>query len=313
MHMAALLKRPRFLAVLLVLALLLAGVIQFAASARRVEAAPVAAQTPLAALAVITAATDLPPGHIIRAGDLAELVWPQAEPPPGAIIAGSAAARAVVGAVSRRALATGELLQPAAVIRPGEHGFLAALVAPGNRAIAIAVDATSSASGLIWPGDRVDVILTQELRDDAVPLAQRVLAETILADVRVLSADQRLATASGSDSSSGAGVLAGDAAKPGVPATVTLEVTPAQAERVTVAATLGRLHLTLRGVESEAAAPVAAMWAGTVSPGLTNIRRTPPASLSAAPVSPAGQPVARAGIGGSVGVRIYRGSGEVTK
>lgn len=307
MQMAALLKRPRFLMVLMLLALLIAGLIQLVLSARRAEAAPVIRAAPAPVLAIVSIATNLPPGHIIRAGDLAELAWPQPDPPPGTIIAGSADARALVGAVSRRALATGELLQRAAVIRPGDRGFLSALVAPGNRAIAIAVDATSSASGLIWPGDRVDVILTQELRDDAVPLAQRVLAETILADVRILSADQRLATAG--DSSSAA-ALAGDAAKPGVPATVTLEVSPVQAERVTVAATLGRLHLTLRGVVADAdAAPIAVMWAGTVSPGLTGIRRAPSASLSAAPVSPVAPPVTRA----ATGVRIYRGSGEVTK
>ena len=310
--MAVLFKRPRFLAVLLLLALLIAGLIQVALSARRAEAAPAASlAAPVPALALITVAASLPPGHIIRAADLAELAWPQTSPPPAAIVAGSADAQALLGGVTRRALAAGELLQPAAVIRPGERGFLSALVMPGNRAIAIAVDATSSASGLIWPGDRVDVILTQELRDDAVPLAQRVLAETILADVRILSADQRLAPAG---DSSGQSILSGDAAKPGIPATVTLEVTPGQAERVTVAATLGRLHLTLRGVAAEtageaSAAPVAVMWAGMVSPGLNGVRRAPTASLSAAPVAPASPGVARV----AAGVRIYRGSGEVTK
>lgn len=301
--MVPILKRPRFLLMLTLLALLIAGAVQLLLSALRVEAAPVQAETAAHAVAIITAAASLPPGHMIRPGDLAELSWPQGEPPPGAIVAGTAPAQALAGSVTRRSLAAGELFNAAAVIRPGERGFLSALVAPGNRAIAIAVDATTSAGGLIWPGDRVDVILTQELRDDAVPLGQRVLAETILSDVRILSADQRLAPA-GQDAGGTAGIL-GDASKPGVPATITLEVTPIEAERVTVAGTLGRLHLTLRGIAAPVAElPVPAMWAGSVSPGLAGMRRRPAAGLSAAPVAPAAAPAFAA----SEPVRIYRGS-----
>ncbi|WP_310476553.1 Flp pilus assembly protein CpaB [Sandarakinorhabdus sp.] len=301
--MVQLLKRPRFLAVLTLLAVLIAGAVQFALSARRVDAAPVQ-QAAAPALAIVTVAASLPPGHMIRPGDLTELAWPQGDPPPGAIVSGTPQAQELAGSVTRRTLDAGELVHAAAVIRPGERGFLSALVAPGNRAIAIAVDATTSAGGLIWPGDRVDVILTQELRDDAVPLAQRVLAETILSNVRILSADQRL-TPAGQSAPSPTDV-ASDPAKPGVPATVTLEVTPVEAERVTVAGTLGRLHLTLRGVTSAAnEAPVPAMWAGGVSPSLAGVRQRPTQALSAAPVAPvtAAAPAARPD-----SVRIYRGS-----
>lgn len=300
--MAQLLKWPRFLAVITLLAVLIAGTVQLVMAARRVEAAPVQ-QAVAPAQAIVTVAASLPPGHMIRPADLAELAWPQRDPPPGAIVAGSAEAQQLAGSVTRRALAAGELVHAAAVIRPGERGFLSALVAPGNRAIAIAVDATTSAGGLIWPGDRVDVILTQELRDDAVPLAQRVLSETILSNVRILSADQRLAPAA--EAAPGPVDIAGDPAKPGVPATVTLEVTPIEAERVTVAGTLGRLHLTLRGVAAATnEAPVLAMWAGGVSPALAGVRQRPVPALSAAPVAVAAAPAATRGDS----VRIYRGS-----
>jgi pilus assembly protein CpaB len=302
--MAQLFKRPRFLLMITLLASLIAGAVQFALSARSVEAAPVK-QAAAPALAIVTAAANLPPGHMIRPGDLAELVWPQGEPPPGAIVSGSPQAQELAGSVTRRALEAGELFHAAAVIRPGERGFLSALVAPGNRAIAIAVDATTSAGGLIWPGDRVDVILTQELRDDAVPLAQRVLSETILSNVRILSADQRLTPAG--QAAPGPADVASDPAKPGVPATVTLEVTPVEAERVTVAGTLGRLHLTLRGVTAATAeAPVPAMWAGGVSPSLAGVRPRQVQALSAAPVAAAAAPALAVTKPDSV--RIYRGS-----
>ncbi len=296
-----LLKRPRFLAVLMLAALILAGGVQAIIVASRADAspsAPAAAPPPAVQTSIIIAATPLPPGHLIRPADLAEQPWPQGNPPPGAILAGSAEAASLAGAVTRRALAAGDYFNAAAVVTSSERGFLSAVVRPGHRAIAIAVDATTSASGLIWPGDRVDLILTQELRDDAVPLAQRVLAETILADVRVLAADQRL------------GPAGSEADKPAVPATVTLEVSPAAAERVTVAATLGRLHLALRPVGAAAAAeaPPAATWAGAVSPGLAGVRKAPPAMLSAPTVLAAAPPAPA-----PPAVRIYRGSSVETK
>ena len=49
-------------------------------------------------------------------------------------------------------------------MRPGDHGFLAAVLAAGMRAVTVGVDATTGAAGLIWPGDRVDLILTQTIQ-----------------------------------------------------------------------------------------------------------------------------------------------------
>lgn len=309
--MPTMLKRPRFLFMLMLLVTILAGGVQWALSAPDAKAAPAVAAPVLAAGTVlVSVAGSLPPGHMIQPGDLAELPWRSETLPAGAIAAGSDAARALVGSVTRRAFASGELILPGAVILPGEHGFLSALIAPGHRAIAVAVEASTAAGGLIWPGDRVDVILTQELRDDNVPLGQRVLSETILSDARILSTDQKLDPAA--QTAADPAAIAG---RPGIPATITLEVTPADAERVTVAGTLGRLHITLRAVASEApAAPSAATWAGSVSPGLATVRRQPAQSLSAAPVmpAPAASPAASSAASGEL-VRIYRGSNGVVK
>lgn len=312
--MTALLRRPRALLTLMLLAVLLAGGVQWALSARRVSAAPVAvAPARAAALTLVAVAAPLTPGHLIRAGDLDELAWPVGPPPAGAIVGGSPQARALVGSVTRRALAAGELVLPSAVIRAGERGFLAAVIAPGHRAIAVAVEAATAAGGLILPGDRVDVILTQELRDDSVPLSQRVLAETILTDARILSTDQTLGTAT--ETTAEAATVGN---RPVVPATVTLEVTPAEAERVTVGSTLGKLHLTLRAVAAEA--PPATMptptWALTVSPALAAVRHQP-TGLSAAPQPtppvPQAAPPATRSADSRDAVRIYRGSNGEAK
>lgn len=308
--MISILKRPRALLSLMLLAVLLAGGVQWVLSARRVSAAPASvAAAPAAARSLVAAAAPLAPGQMVRVGDLTELAWSAEQTPAGAIVAGTPQARALVGSVTRRAVAAGELVLPSAVIRPGERGFLAAVIAPGHRAIAIAVEAATAAGGLIMPGDRVDVILTQELRDDSVPLGQRVLSETILTDARILSTDQKLATAA--ETPAGAETVTNRAT---VPATVTIEVTPAEAERVTVGSTLGKLHLTLRAVAVEAETAVAPppTWALTVSPALASVRRQPQGGVSAAPQpaapAPQAQPAATRTVENRDAVRIFRGS-----
>lgn len=301
--------RPRFLITMFTLAVGLALGVHFLFGAGDTAAPAMAAASPAELPGVVTIARALPPGQILRPDDLAEVHWSGGGAPAGAIIAGTPAARQLAGAVTRRAFVAGELIIPGSVILPGDRSFLAALISPGNRAIALKVDATSAAGGLIWPGDHVDIILTQQLTDDSVPLSKRVLSETILTDVRILSTDQKLATAGG------AGGAIDDKITPPqvVPTTVTVEVTPAEAERVTVGASLGQLALTLRGVASGArsvglAEGAGATWAGGVSPGLVSIRHRQRETLSAAPVAPpvaapAATPDAR-----RAGIRIFRGS-----
>ena len=69
------------------------------------------------------------------------------------------------------------------VMRPGDHGFLAAVLLPGMRAVTVGVDAITGTAGLIWPGDRVDLILTQRSWNAACRSGHRVAAETVLTDV----------------------------------------------------------------------------------------------------------------------------------
>jgi pilus assembly protein CpaB len=147
-------------------------------------------------------------------------------------------------------------------MRPGDHGFLSAVLEPGMRAVTVGVDATTGAAGLIWPGDRVDLILTQTIQEAAMPIGHRVAAETVLADVRVIAINQQLVQ--GADAGGGDGQAR----------TVTLEVTQDQAERVSVATRLGRLSLAVRSAEASPAASARpssgpnTTWAVDVSPAL---------------------------------------------
>jgi pilus assembly protein CpaB len=128
------------------------------------------------------------------------------------------------------------------VLHPRDRGFLAAVLAPGARAISIGVDAITGNGGLIWPGDRVDVILTQELNEKDASVTRRVVGETVLNDVRVVAVDQSIAQGA---------VATGDNATGRVAHTVTLEVTLQQAERTAVADRLGKITLAIRSADGE--------------------------------------------------------------
>ena len=214
---------------------------------------------------VLAAAASLRAGTLLKPEDLVPADLPT--PPAGTQEDTPANRTALVGAMLRRSLTAGDAVLSPDVMRPGDHGFLAAVLGPNMRAATVAVDAVSGSAGLIWPGDQVDLILTQSL-DGALPPAHRVAAETILADVRVIAIDQLLARGVAPSTD-------GAAAR-----TVTLEVTTSQAERIAVATRLGKLSLAVRSADNTepAASPDTAVvqttWGGDVSPALG--KPTPP-------------------------------------
>jgi pilus assembly protein CpaB len=210
--------------------------------------APAPVQVPVAQKKFLVAARSIATGAMLKPEDI--VARPLAGDVPGAIPADSAdAIRLLAGAMSKHIFAAGEPIREDEVIKSTDHGFMAAALRPGMRAVTIGVDATSGSAGLVWPGDRVDLTLTQTLTDPSLPIGRRVSAETILTDARVIAIDQQLmqgaAPTGGSDSHG---------------RTVTLEVQPEDVQRVSVAMRLGRLSLSVRAVSSDDSA-------GSGSPG----------------------------------------------
>ena len=137
-----------------------------------------------------------------------------------------------IGSAVHRGVIKGEPLTETRVVKPGERGFLAAIVAPGHRAVSVPVNATTGVSGLFFPGDQVDVILTHSVKRGET---ERFVSETILRDVRVLAVDQSVQDIEGEE-------------KKEVAKTATLEVTPKQAEVIAMLSDLGKLSLSLRSI-----------------------------------------------------------------
>lgn len=254
-----------------------------------------------AAIGAVEAATPAPPppartsvlawsrnvtaGTLIKPEDIGVTDLPANALPPGIRPDTVQARSELIGAMVRRnVLAQGPLLG-AEVLRPTDGGFLAAVLAPDHRAASVAVDAVSGTAGLIWPGDRVDLILTQEITDQSMPLGRRTFGETVLKDVRVIAVDQQLAQGTSPD----VGTTSQQSNR-----TVTLEVLPEAAERVAVAVRLGKVSLTVRAATVARAAPADADSAVAVNdpsrpvgPTSAASGRLPSASGTAA--LPAGQ------------------------
>ncbi|WP_426955202.1 Flp pilus assembly protein CpaB [Muricoccus radiodurans] len=210
------------------------------------EPPPVAEAPPeVPRAAFLVAARPVRAGALLRAEDLGTVEMEIPSAPFGAVRDSREAREEMTGAMARRTLPQGDPIRPHDVLRPGDRGFLAAVLAPDMRAFAVSVDATTGAAGLIWPGDRVDLLLTQQMNEEAVPVYRRLFGETVLTDVRVIAVDQAIVQ--------GAVGEAPDANRQ-QSRTVTLELTARQSEVVAVATRLGRLSLLLRSAADPAPA-----------------------------------------------------------
>lgn len=207
----------------------------------------------------IVAAHPLPPGTLVREEDFTTHAAASINLPPDAIVDTPEAKIGLRGSLIRKYLDTGSPVTMADVLRPRDRGFLASVLEPGTRAFSIKVDAETGVSGLIWPGDHVDVVLTQEIQD--ATLAQKTASETVLHDVRIIGIDQEIVQGAPADNS-----LAGKVAH-----TVTLQVSPEQVETITVAERLGKLSLAMRSAvqqSQEAVTTPRTVFGGDVSQAL---------------------------------------------
>jgi pilus assembly protein CpaB len=113
---------------------------------------------------------------------------------------------------------------------PGQRATLSAALEENMKAVTIRVNDVLGVAGFVLPGDRVDVLLTREGSSGA-----RSYVDVLLQGVKVLAVDQ----------------TADDRRdKPAVVKAVTLEVNTEEAQKLTLAATVGQLSLALRNMAS---------------------------------------------------------------
>jgi pilus assembly protein CpaB len=203
----------------------------------------------------------LPVGTIIDAESLAYQAWPQELVQGAYYTEGSPDGNVakMIGTVVRNPITAGQPITKGALVGPNDRGFLAAALGPGMRAVTVPVSVTTGVGGFIFPGDRVDMVLTQTVSGGGEGAPLRV-SETIVRNLRVLATDQRI------DGKNAEGKTEVRTA-----ATVTFEATPKIAEKIAVAQSLGSLSLALRSIADNTAELERAVAAGEVNvPSGTN-------------------------------------------
>ena len=202
---------------------------------RPIPTARVAQNTPAPVTSgYFVAAHPLPAGTLARDEDFAVRSAPSDSVPSGAILDSPDAKTGLRGSLVRKFLDTGNPVTAEDVLRPRDRGFLASVLAPDTRAISINVDPESGVSGLIWPGDYVDVVLTQ--MNDKTDARAWLAGETVLHNARVIAVDQEIVQ----------GAPANNAAAGKETHTVSLQLSPDQVKKIAVAKDLGKLSLAIR-------------------------------------------------------------------
>ena len=202
---------------------------------------------------VLVATRALPIGTILDATALKFQPWPKELVDGAYYLKDKTDLKALQGTVVRNAVTAGQPITQGALVKPGDRGFLAAALGPGMRAVTFPVSTQSAVAGFVFPGDRIDLVLTQSVAGGGEGQPLRV-SETIMRNVRVLATDQR--TDNTTD----------DTGKTVVKTfgTVTVEATPKIAEQLAVAQTLGQISLSLRSLADNTSELEQAIASGSI-------------------------------------------------
>jgi len=220
------------------------------AGAQQAAAAPAVPVGPK----VLVAKKAMPAGTIIDADSLTLQPWPKELMQSAYYVEGQPDSdpKKLLGTVVRYPITAGQPVTRGALVGPQDRGFLAAALGPGMRAITVPVNVSSGVAGFVFPGDHVDLVLTQQVTGGGEGPALKV-AETIIRNLRVLATDQRI-TDKDEEGKTQVRTFSN----------VTLEVTPRIAEKIAVAQSLGSLSLSLRSIADNSADLERAVAAGDI-------------------------------------------------
>lgn len=242
---------------------------------------------------VVVAARPIEFGAKLDASMLKTVAFPADSVPAGAF---TSADQLVGGENARVAMRAFALNEPILATRVSERGgrlSLSGLLREGMRAVTLRSNEVASVGGFVLPGDRVDILLTREI--DTGPSAQNSpsVTQIIGENIRVLGVDQNPNE---------------ETDRPAVPRAITIEVTPEQAQAISLAQQVGTVTLSLRHMMDEL--PNARMATTSNDFGFVRMAARSYASAPAAPRAPRPQPAVQttADTGGGWQVRVVRGT-----
>ena len=222
-----------------------------------VAAAPEPPQT-VSTVDIVVAKNAIPPGTMITQAMIDTQPWPANLVLKDFIVSNQAGAD-VIGKVTRAGFQAREPLVSTKIANLNEAGFLAGTLPEGMRAITISTDAISGVAGFVFPGDRVDILLTHNIPgqikgsspgDGHVSADKPAYTETLISNVPVLAINLREVT--NKDGGGNPPLVA--------PSNMTLQVSAQDAENIRLAEKSGSLSLALRSIldaNNQLAAPPA--------------------------------------------------------
>ncbi len=265
---------------LIVGALLIAGITAFMAKNMFADASAPQANAAVAPVQpagpqILVATRALPVGTIIGPDSYRFQPWPKELIENAYYEKGKADMNSLNGTVVRAQITAGQPLTQGSLVAPGDRGFLAAALGAGMRAVTIKASGQAGVAGFIFPGDRVDLILTRSVPGPEEGDAVMNVSETVFRNVRVLATDQRTV----STNEKGAQIVKAYGL-------VTIEVTPRIAEKIVVTQSMGKITLSLRSIADNTADLERAIASGEVSVPNGSDPKAEKAMLSASAVRP---------------------------
>ncbi|MGE5306528.1 MAG: Flp pilus assembly protein CpaB [Alphaproteobacteria bacterium] len=213
---------------------------------------------------VVVAAQDIAAGttineELIKKGAIKTTAWPKASIPMGAF----SSPKQVIGKTNRVKIIANEPILESRLA--GEGAGLTVRLEAGKRAVAVRVDEIIGVSGFIVPDDRVDVIVTTT--PPGAGGQENRIAKIVLQNKRVLSVAQSTEQKEG---------------KPQLARSITLEVTPEEAEKLSLASQEGQIALALRGLGDDSQANTAGIRKGDLLATVA-VKKTPSGTVVRAP------------------------------
>ena len=232
---------------LLIVALVAGGGAAWVVVSMRGDPAPVATiiqpATPVAMQDVLVTSADLGLGQALTKESMRWQSWPESAVIDGYILRSARpdAVETLANSIVRGRMSSGEPIRDDKLV-PTNAGFLATMLPPGKRAVAVRIAVDSSAGGFVLPNDRVDVLLTI-----GTPGKSEFATRTILRNVPVLAIDQTVDERIKNEKSKGSSVVVGK--------TATLELDPSQVEILITSQATGGISLALRSAADIAEKP----------------------------------------------------------
>ena len=206
---------------------------------------------------IVVAATEIPVGKTINTTHLKMVDWPKAYLPKEAFLS----TQQVANRIALQTIPASEPVTEAKLLpKEGSVNILTYKILEGHRAMTVGVDQVAGVAGFLTPGNMVDVVLT------ITPLgATQTISKIVLQNVPVLAIGQAVENREG---------------KAVIVPTVTMDVTPEDAEKLAIASTQGRLQLVLRRFEDKSVAKTVGATVTKVISGAP-VREAPKAGMKA--------------------------------